>query len=39
MLGDRRLEALNVVNLDKLMDGRIVVIVSVSHENACLVRL
>lgn len=39
MLGDRRLEALNVPNLAKRMENRIVVIVSVSHENACLVSL
>ncbi len=38
MLGDRRLEALNVQNLAKRMEGRITVVVSVSHENACLVR-
>lgn len=34
MLGDRRLETLNIER--KNLDGRVVVIISVSHENACL---
>lgn len=34
MLGDRRLESINVER--KTLDGKVVVIISVSHENACL---
>jgi TBC domain-containing protein kinase-like protein len=34
MLGDRRLEVLNIEK--KTLDDKIVVIISVSHENACL---
>jgi hypothetical protein len=34
MLGDRRLDSLNIEK--DMLDDKIVVIISVSHENACL---
>ncbi|XP_055913652.1 TBC domain-containing protein kinase-like protein [Eupeodes corollae] len=35
-LGDTRLESLNIVNLEAMLEGKIVVVVSTIHENAVL---